>query len=442
MIRASIRGLSCLALAAMLAACNRPAATSNVLTTPASFTSKFQPLADSLLLDSAAVRNYLKLLQSDPIEGGKAYTLANQAFLLGTDLLVNQNKPGEALATFRNSIAIYPTSDGYVMFAKAYTAADYEQRAAVAENLRVTSFKLPAQNGWDSAPVSALLLAKLLGYPDLAELHWQVVRALAPQIGEGSPMTALLHHAQIAVSMGFEADTTALATDAAFNTIRTWNEPWELFATRLMEMRGQLSSKADSLRFQTFLQLFGSPLAPGDSLTLTPDRMDSLPSTRSLPFSFARYVPGMESVEFGRGVSMTYFPVALLRHDSLTLLLFRAEEFTMGPMLRTPQTIYAATYRRDGKLLDTVSVAGVQKPTQVFTYRWTGGAFRVDDWQLQYDKPVGDDLWYEPENDDEAYPKVTAETRLRSHWIVVQPDGKFLRTDSPPSAGGRVASRR
>jgi tetratricopeptide (TPR) repeat protein len=248
---------------------------------------------------------------------------AKQTFLNGVAQYRNRQQLDSAIATFKQSICIYP-------FAKTYYELGNVCMDKTDYKTSIEAYKMAESLSYE--PVSLVLYNLSCAYSK-SENSEESLKYLALAIENG--YTNLQHIMN-------DSDLTFVRKDGAFTeTVKT-------------SMAGNTSSEA--VLFSMYKSHFTSLTLP---YQLDEEKSQKIDFDRSISYDYDDFVPGMVNSEFSRDVGDEYFYVGLVGETDkyVALLYSQAGMWAEKP----PVHVYLATYHPEkGRIIDFEKIAGME----------------------------------------------------------------------------------
>lgn len=255
---------------------------------------------------------------------------SRELFLKAIDTYKNKEQPGIAVDIFKASILAFPEAKTYYELGNALldTEVLYNMQEAI----------------------EAYEVAEHLHFQPLSNVHYK--KACAYNMLYNSPLAdakkknsyyyRAIDHLRQAFNNGY-FDTTALRNDPRINHLVSTKE----YKRMVMEIMGQQESKPVNALFDMFRNSF--PVSSG-SLEIPLMKVDMQDYRESINYDYARFIPEMENVSFGRDVSHDFFYVARIAETSnYTALVYSSISFWEEEMQPVHTTL--ATYNNEGEII-------------------------------------------------------------------------------------------
>jgi len=320
---------------------------------------KLQKLSEADLYNSEMV--YDVIFDAQELKADSLRNQSRQLFLKGIDLYKNRKDAAGAVKLFKQSILMFPEAKTY-----------YELGNAL----------LDAKGGSESLKEAdkAFDVAQYLNFKPASMLYYKmaVVKSLRMRSDPDMGVYSVVNNLSDAFQSGY-SDTAALLKDEAFaNVIHTPE-----FGEMMLNLKTkEVKEDAGSLfaLFKNSFQEYKQPFA------ITFDDLDKN-NRQSISYDFARFVPEMQNVSFGRDVSHDFFYVGKIAETpEYTAVIYSSISFWEQDM--QPVNTKLVTYDKNGKIIASKLFAGQFSAEKVKTGKINNNEIVLQDYKRIWKSPI------------------------------------------------------
>ncbi len=334
------------------------------------FKIKIKPFDEKKMFDTRYVSDYMFDLQEANIDSLQKES--KKYFLKAIDLAKNKKKPTEAMPLFKKSIILYPEAKTY-----------YELANAVLDSKNIEEIK----NIWqivsilerlDYKPSSNISLLRVLDnyYTSLYDSDREKENKESIKNRAISLLISCFRNGNLSFEeISKNPRLSNLLLDKLFKA-----EYAEYLASATKVEANPLSNS-----FLEFANLF--PKNAGEFSTTISDP-DLKNYTKSIDYSFAKYIPEMENTSFGREVSNDFFYVLNLKQtDNYTALLYKSVSFYDSE--GAPTYIMLATYNNNsGEQISKTMFSCDCSYEKLKTASFSGNTIKISDHKRTWKKDI------------------------------------------------------
>jgi len=297
-------------------------------------------------------------------------SLKNQSrklFLEGIDLYRNKKQAVKAIELFKSSIFTFPDAKTYYELGNALIDAglgsleylDAIKAFEVAEHLKFQPLSMIQYN--TACAYYKLSEHKGVNEKDRANYQSRAIYALKD-----------------AFENGF-SDTLMLNKDERINSIMQADN----YKIMLTEVKPN-AFNANTTLFNAFVNSFSLKT---ESFEITPERVQMKGYDQSINYTFAKFIPEMENVSFGRDVSHDFFYVArVAEKPKYVAVLYSSINFYGEEM--QPVSTQLATYSPEGELISSRLFSCSCSADKIKTGKIENGTVTVSDYNRIWKHPI------------------------------------------------------
>lgn len=283
-------------------------------------------------------------------------TKSHKLFLQGIDAYKNKKDLVKAVNLFRQSILVFPEAKTY-----------YEMGNVLLE-LRRSEKQLQEIE-------EVYKIAEALNFQPLSMLYYKLA-CTNSRTGEGYGTAFYLKQA---FEYGF-SDTTLLYKDKNLQGFRQTDQ----FESTVAELLLNRLKGGATNPFELYKKAFIPRLK---SFEVTTNNVDMKEFKKSISYDFAKYIPEMENVSFGRDVSNDFFYVAKVAEtENYTALLYTSINYYGEEM--QPVHTKLVTYTKAGDIIASTLFSGQFSAEKIKTGKIEGDKIVLQDYKRIWKQPI------------------------------------------------------
>ncbi|HVF81353.1 MAG TPA: hypothetical protein VM884_05445 [Flavisolibacter sp.] len=330
------------------------------------------------LFNKDSVRNFLSRVPDEQTDSSRA------VFLKGIGLIKNNNKATEAIAAFKQSLAIYPTANAYYELGNAY--------------LQTKKWRIALQS-FD--------MAEAMNFTPLGN----VLFGQASCFAEMDSTEKMYNYLTYAVQNGF-VDRARILANPHF---AKYKNDGMLLTSYNEAMSG--NGDPEEILWQGYTQDFKQASFP---YKLDSGSYRKMGEPKIISYDYEKFVPEMRDNKFSRDVGSEYFYVAKVMQTELcSVVLYGCRSYEY---IGSPVFYFMASFDSKGKLIDKMIVSGAKTYDdnyKDFTAQ-SSNRFRIEEYKNTYEKSTDENGF---ENN-----KVISRTLVATHQYAIDANGRFVTT--------------
>ena len=292
---------------------------------------------------------------------------SRELFLKGADYAKNKDNPYQAAGFFKESILVFPDAKTYYELGNAlidengkYNLEEALKAFEVAEYLQFQ----PISNVYYKQACVDNLLSELVDKEERA--HYR---------------TMAFSDLKKAFEAGF-FDTLSLMKDNRINSLTSSVEYKKMLFELVAD--GQNAGTGQNAFFDLYRNSFPSL---NSHLDIGLSNIDLNEYDESISYDFAKFIPEMENIEFGRDVSHDFFYVAKVSETpQYTALVYSSVNFYGSEMAPIHTTL--ATYTNDGELISKKLISCRCTPEKIKTVVIDNNVIEIKDYKRTWEHPI------------------------------------------------------
>jgi hypothetical protein len=352
---------------------------------------KLLTLKEADIYDSEKVYDVIFDAEEQNIDSLK--NKSRQLFLQGIDAFKNKKDAAKAVLLFKQSILTFPDAKTYYELGNAKLDA-HEKDADLNE----------AEKAYN--------VAAFLNFKPLSMLYYK--QACAANQKQKTGTFEVSNYLSQAFNNGF-SDTSLFYSDKYLRSFVATDQYKNLMADMLIN---KIRNNPEDL-FDVYKKSFPINNA---SFEIPLDKVDMKDYKQSISYDFAKFIPEMQSSNFGRDVSHDFIFVAKVQEKSnYTAVLYTSINYYGEGM--QPVHTKLVTYDNDGNIISDKLFAGQFSAEKVKTGRIDGDEITLQDYKRIWEQPI-DKVPFE-ENAVEKYELVSKAT------FRINEEGKIMEQSVP-----------
>jgi tetratricopeptide (TPR) repeat protein len=321
--------------------------------------------------------------------------IGRELFLKGIDLYKNKKQTGAAIVKLKASILVFPEAKTY-----------YELGNALMSTGRHKTLREEA--------AKAYAIALRLNFQPESQIYFK--QACLSQFDDSEDEQSRAWNTLNNLRSFFEKGT--------FDTLAVFNEPILKGITNLPEYQDMLvrvrsASSSGGTLFDLYKEAYSNNVS---SFEVKPDKVEMTDFRQSISYDFAKFIPEMENVYFGRDVSNDFYYVGKVKQtDQYTAVLYTSISFTYEEM--QPTYTYLAVYNNEGEILSKKIVACQCTAEKIKTVSIQDDHIKITDHKRLWEKPITEASFDEN--------KITGYTQLATAEFKINETGTIVAVNIP-----------